>query len=456
MPVMTLHEKQEWTMDSTSRFIICVSGIQGGKTTIGTLWFLREIYESYRKGQRGDWLIAAPTAKILQQSTLPKFRQFFPKDWGEWREQRQCFDLKWTMPGGDEPCRIYVRSTDEPDHLEGMTILGAWMDEAGQMKTQAWVNIQGRLSINLGRCIMTTTPYAMGWFWRDIVKRAHKRNREAVIPVGGDGADSPTFDKSIEMFSWTSADNPAFPREEFERARATLPDAIFKRRYCGQFTRLEGLVYSEFDYEKHVIEAFPVPGEWKRFAGMDFGQAKPSAIVCVAEEPAVLEDKEHGIAAKPSCFYIYSEFYKAGSLLHQMAEFLNREPLSYTLADPSAQQEIAELSRFFGVKRVLNADNEIDVGTQRVNSLFKENRLKIFRNRAPNVLDEIETYHYREPSLDRETADKPVAVKNHAMDAMKYAFSRTREGIYGPRKNYAAKRFARRAIERQVDRVTGY
>jgi len=170
----------------------------------------------------------------------------------------------------------------------------------------------------------------------------------------------------------------------------------------------------------------------------------------------VLEDKEKGIKAKPSCFYVYGEFYKAGALLHQLAEYLNQEPLSYTLADPSAAQEIAELTRFFGVKRVINADNEIDVGIQRINSLFKEDRLKILKNRAPNVLDEIETYHYREPSLDRETADKPVAVKNHAMDAMKYAFSRQRDGIYQTRRAHAKQRFSRQSVYRKVDSVTGY
>src|SRR5262245_27894960 len=126
----TPHIGQQYTLDSKARFIADITGLQGGKTTGGAIWFLREIYESYKRGERGNWLIAAPTVKILQQSTLPKFREFFPNDWGSWKEQKQCFELAW----GDS---IFVRSTDEPDHLEGMTVRGAWIDEAGQIDAEA-------------------------------------------------------------------------------------------------------------------------------------------------------------------------------------------------------------------------------------------------------------------------------------------------------------------------------
>ena len=68
----------------------------------------------------------------------------FPKDWGIWKEQKKAYKLNW-LNGDGEDCYIYVRSTDDPDLLEGMTLLGAWLDEAGKMKAETWTNIQGRL-----------------------------------------------------------------------------------------------------------------------------------------------------------------------------------------------------------------------------------------------------------------------------------------------------------------------
>src|SRR5215470_17990390 len=138
---MKLFKQQQEALEEEERFIITIYGIQGGKTTIGSVWMCKGIYQDFQEGKRGaDYLIAAPTEKILQQSTLPKFKSILPRDWAVWHENRKVFELAW----GD---RIFVRSTDEPEHLEGMTIRRAWLDEAGQMKSQVWVNIQGRTAI---------------------------------------------------------------------------------------------------------------------------------------------------------------------------------------------------------------------------------------------------------------------------------------------------------------------
>ena len=72
------HPGQQLVLDSPRRFIATISGVQGGKTTVGAIWLLREIYKDYEAGIQGDYLIVAPTNKIIQQSTLVKFRELFP------------------------------------------------------------------------------------------------------------------------------------------------------------------------------------------------------------------------------------------------------------------------------------------------------------------------------------------------------------------------------------------
>lgn len=425
---LTLHKQQDKVLDSTARFIGCVSGIRGGKTTIGAIWLLQQIQTDHQTGRYGDYLICAPTNKILEQSTLPKFKEYFPKDWGVWKEQKSYFELQWKRPGSDEPCRIYVRSLDEPDSIEGMECRAAWIDEVGKVKHQGWINVQGRLSVTQGRAILTTTPYAVNWFYKEVWKRAH------------DG------DKDYEVITWSSVDNPVFPREEYERAKRTLPKAIFERRYNGQFTRLEGLVYPEFDEEAHIVDSFDVPSSWLRFGGLDFGKSNPNAILCIAQDP------------QTKIFYVYREFYQAETLLKTISQFLHNQDLAYVLADTQAAQNIMELNRFYGNRNVKTADKNKDTGIARIRGLLAEGRLKFFRGRTEKTLDEIQEYHYATPDADGFNNDKTVDKNNHCMDALRYAFSRPIQGLYTNYEGAARGKKKKRVSDRAyiIDEVTGY
>jgi PBSX family phage terminase large subunit len=312
---------------------------------------------------------------------------------------------------------------DEPNSIEGMDILAAWMDEAGLMKQESWINVQGRLSMSKGRCIITSTPYAINWFYRDVYLNK----------------DNPEFD----IIAWNSTDNPKFPKDEVERMKKSLPKAIFERRYLGKFTRLEGLVYAEFDEDFHVVEPFDIPDDWVCFGGLDFGRSNPNAIVCIAQD------------ISNNTFYVYKEFYRSETLLQTISQFLHNEKMSYVLADTQSAQLIAELQQFHGNKNVKEADKTIDVGIERVRSLLQEGRLKFFRDRCPRTLDEIKQYHYAASTGERDASEKPVAKDNHAMDALRYAFSRPMQGLYAHRaKKKVSQRFSRRLVE--ADPFTGY
>lgn len=423
---LKLHPAQDRIISTLRRFIVALSGIQGGKTTVGGVWICQKLQKDREAELVGDYLICAPTVKILQQSTIPKFKEIFPPDWGEWKEQRQCFDLAW---GG----KIFVRSTEDPDHLEGMTLLAAWMDEAGQMKEQAWINIQGRLSIHEGPCLLTTTPYMDGWFW------------ELVRSIRDDQ------DPDYEFVTWKSVDNPGFPKAEYERAKRRLSKAVFERRYEGKLARMEGLIYADVDDNNYSAQMV-IPGAWKRFAGIDFGRAM-TAIVFVAEEPEEWKTDpktNEKKLVKPSVYYVYREFYKSQVLLREISAHLQREEIAYILGDPRSAQEIAELQKVYGIKHIQKADNKVDIGIERIATLIKENRLKFIKKRVPNTVEELELYHFAPGQ------EVPVKAKDHAMDALKYAFSRQIKTLYQHRVKRQTRRFSSRLARVQPDPFTGY
>lgn len=436
-------------LSAKERFPVVVTGIQAGKTTVGSVWLCKKLYEDYQAGIKGDYLLAAPTVKILQQSTLPKFREILPSDWAVWNENSKVFKLAW---GG----HIWVRSTDDPDYLEGMTIRAAWLDEAGQMKHQVWINVQGRLSVAKGPCLLTSTPYNMGWFNREIVKRAHRSMEwTETSPDKFDLVEknNPNGDKDIAGFSWSSNFNPSFPKDEFERMKLQLRKELFEMRYMGKFTQLAGLVYPDFNIDKDVVEPFAIPPEWERLGGQDFGKENPTCILAIARNP------------EENVYYVFKEFYKSNSLLAEQAEFINSNALRLVWADPQSAQLILELNRSYHLGQVKGANNDIAFGIERITALFKSGQIKIFKN-CINLIEELGEYHYPSPDNDGETKDKPVPKKNHACDALRYAFSKAqgkRLQPLDPLDTLGSKRNSRRRVWNQVTRgsierdpITGY
>lgn len=426
------HPGQQLVLDSPRRFIATISGVQGGKTTVGAVWLLQEVYKDFEAGINGDYLVVAPTNKILQQSTLVKLKELLPSDWGVYKEQKQVYELKW---GG----RIFVRSAEDPNYLEGMTLRRVWADEAGQMKAAVWIILQARVAIHQGRILMTSTPYAQNWYYRDIYKQAGWMNGEL----------QPGKNIDVEVIAWGSADNPAFPKEEQARAKASMSEALYERRYCGKFTQLEGLVYP-FD-DTTITQPFDVPSEWKRFGGMDFGKSDPTAILDIAEDPA-----NH-------IFYIVGEYYQSNGLLKNMVEWISNRPMSRVLADPQSAQLIEEIRRYYGLGQVQPADKQtIEVGVERLTALLREGRLKVFAN-CKNTIEEFGMYHYPSPDPDKIQKDAPVDKDNHAMDALRYAFNKPLDGVFYKRqeeRKEGRKKFVplvtRSNWAQGLNKVTGY
>ena len=363
-----LFPHQAKALRGTKRFTALIGGTGGGKTFTGPVW----LYQEISRYPGDQFFVIAPTYKMLTRATVPMLIETFR---GTQAEGEYKLSLgQYILPSGGI---IWFGSADNPETLEAGQYKAAWLDEAGQMKYQVWVVIQARLGQKLGKALLTTTPYAMNWLYSEFYKR-YKEN-----------------DPDYEVINFASTDNPLYPKEEFERARKTLSPILFEMRYQGYFRKMEGLVYPEFN-TNHIVDDFPVPTDWTRIGGMDFGFNNP----CVVHYGAIDSD---------DVLYVYHETYRQGALLSQIAEDMEKE--IYTLADPSGLQHIEEL-RALGVD-IAAADNEVNAGIERVNERIRTGRLKIFRS-CKNLIDEFETYHWQEGK------DKPFKEGDHCMDSLRY------------------------------------
>lgn len=450
---------QQLILDAPERFILAIAGAQAGKTTIGAVWFVNLIGENYAaRSAAGDekprqWMICVPKYGTFEQSTQAKFEEFLPKDWCKdgFKAQRKCYDLVW----GD---KIFVRSMDEPESMEGATLSGSWMDEFGDMPEEAWIYMQARLARYRGRCIMTTTPY-LGKFW--VKKAVYHRAGRLVSNDNGDCHDkkieSPDSDPNILAVKWKTKDNPALDPQDIERQRAFLTPEMFELRYEAEFTSPQGLVYKSFT-DDDIIKPFAIPDEWRKFGGVDFGFGSTTAAVCVAEKPLEPTDKPGTLPT----FYVYRELYRKGVFLEQLAMFLNQERMGRVLGDPRGAQEMAELSRVYGVQHLGKADNSVIPGCEKINSLFQQKRLKVFSS-CPETILELREYHHKSENSNKDSDGLPAKVHDHAVDSLRYAFSRDSSKVYhtNPRSikyqvMHSVRPVARRSTMGQADRFTGY
>lgn len=415
-----------------------LAGKRGGKSYAGGAWFVREIQTNHDLGKHGDYLIVAPNNKKLRDAALPAFELFVPRVWIVPSKERGLFREKnseYVLACG---CKVLVRSADDPNALESMTILAAWVDEMGVMPQKAWENLLARVLSTGGRILMTTTPYTTQfWLKTQIYDAAMWKNGEKLV---GDDLDA-----DIEVVKWRTSDSPFIPKDDIEKARKRMSPEAFELAFEAEFTKPYGLVYPEFDTETHVVPPHSIPAH-SRFGGLDFGFGSRTAVIGVVEIPGK-ESKD-----LPE-YIVFREFYKSKSALLEVANAAQSMGMQYALGDPRGAQEMSELGRAYGVRNLQKADNSVEVGIERIRALFREGRLKIF-SCCPNLIRELQSY-------SRNDDGDPVKKDDHAVDALRYAFSKDRSGFYQSWQTTSARRNNFKADnphsrDQQISSITGY
>lgn len=401
-----LHPGQIQANESRARFIVVTAGTQGGKTSYGPYWLLREI----RLRGPGDYLIVTPTFQLLERKLLTEFNRLFSQrlrlgryhssptrifrfsDAGERRMHPQRYDpaVRTTVQFG---------YADNPDSLESMTAKAAWCDEAGQkkFKLEAWHAILRRLSLAQGRVLITTSVYAPHWL-KHLVDASN----------GGD--------KSIDVIRFDSVQNPAFPLEEYQRAQRDLPRWKFNMLYRGMFEKPAGLIYDCIDTATQRFPRFTIPTAWRRFLGLDFG-AQNMAATFWAEEPDTKK------------LYCYRTYHAAGeSAQGHVRRILHGEHgLPHSVGGSPSEDEWRAEFRRAGLPVRRPKISDVEVGITRVYGAWQRGELYAFDD-LTEFWQELTTYsrvlnEHGEPTEKIE--DKETF---HLLDSMRYIISDYKRG----------------------------
>jgi hypothetical protein len=414
---VSLHPGQTEAWDSTARFTFIFAGTQSGKTSFMPLWMWREIQRTWRQGEPNDYLAVTASYDLFKLKLLPAFRELFEhtlrvgRYWsgsrvieladpatGEFRASR-CDDA---MAG-----RIILRSASAGGGLESATARAAVLDECGldEFPLEAWEAVLRRLSLSQGRVLAGTTVYNLGWTKAEVYDRWARG------------------DPDYRVVQFDSTENPAFPAEEFQRARDTMPEWRFRMLYQGQFARYAGMVYDCWDESLHVVDDHPLPPSWPRWVGIDPG-AVNTAMVWLAENP------DTGV------FTLYRESLRGGLSTRDHCRRAVQDGALENVAGwfggaPSEDQQRMDWAAE-GVPVMRPPVSDVEAGIARVYALLKARRLVVFRS-CRGVLDEIGSYRRRVDANGQvleEIVDKRAF---HRMDALRYVVA----GAAGGRVQYA-------------------
>ena len=381
--IYPLHDAQKEVLGSGARFTAAVAGTGGGKTVLGPLWLAKRIKKLVSSGMTKGLIgmVIAPTYKVLSRATIPTLIETFrgTKLEGKYLETKGIYQLPRGMG------LIYLLSADNPDGLEGGQLnIGAWLDEAGQMTHKAWFAICRRTGVNQAPIFITTTPYTQNWLKYDVVKRYTEGDPNYFVKM------------------WASISNPAYPLDEYNRAKGSMSAQSFEMMYNGQFTMLEGLVFPDLGacvYDDTGI----IRPRGRLVGGIDFGWRDP---FCAIGADWYIDEE-----TKRDVLDIYFERYKSKIPLEDHAKALVKGTVWY--ADPSEPEGIKYLN---GQKiAVLKGKNPISLGISAVNERIMTKRLKI-SSKCQNLIIEAENYQYPEGN----TSEEPMEGMDHAMAALRY------------------------------------
>lgn len=390
------HAGQARAWRSKRRFVLMLAGTQGGKTSFGPWWLYNEI------GQcgPGDYLAVTATYDLFKLKFLPEMRRVFEATlrWGAFH----AGDM--VIVSSDNQSRIILRSAQAPGGLESGTIKAALLDECGQdgFRVEAWEAVQRRLSLAQGRVLAGTTPYNLGWLKQQWYDRWQ------------------AGDTDYDVIQFESVANPVFPQAEFERMRRTLPAWKFNMFYRGQYSRPAGLIYEDYDEAIHCVKPFPIPAEWPRYVGIDFG-AIHTALIWIAEDTA------------RKAYYVYRESLEGNKTTAEhvrgaLAQAANERVVGWYGGAASEKQPRWDWTAA-GVHVQEPRVADVESGIDRVIGLFKNKQLFIFDTCA-GLRDELGTYarqldengQVMEKIKDKETY--------HRLDALRYGVIGTARGVF--------------------------
>jgi len=191
-----------------ARFRTVCTGRRFGKT----LCMAAEILDRGGRVAGGDYGWVAPTYGVAERG-VEAFRTIAP----DFVRVVGRMPTRVEFEGLAGPCRVFMLSADNPDSIRGFGFHGIVVDEAAAVPVDVWNYVlRPTLAQTLGWGVFISTPAGRNWFY-DMFTRGVERQ------------------EGFRSFTFPSNVSPYFPAKEWEDARRTLPEDVFRQEYMAEF-----------------------------------------------------------------------------------------------------------------------------------------------------------------------------------------------------------------------------
>lgn len=397
---LSLHSNQFKAFSDPSRRVMLVSGRRFGKSRVQLVRAFHRCLttriESYDTLSPPLILLAMPTLVMARRVLWRPLQQIFENVPGV---KINKSEKRITVPGCPD---VLVGGLDNYDSLRGLKIIHALIDESQDVPLSVLEEVifPAMADTPGSTAFLTGTPKGKAhWFYKYSQR------------------------SDVSFHNYKTSDNPYIPRDEIERARATLPASVFEQEFNASFVNFEGRIFV-FDTELHTVPDYqPAIGD-VCIAGLDFGDVNPALTVIALRDMT---------GKKPQAIIIEAIQYGDGrnpvsqhELFNNILQICNKHKVTRLFCDPSRPAAIMDIRTHGkandcrGMIKAIAGDNKISSGNGTINAMFHSGSLKVLSN-LDTFCDELISYH-RQINRHGEYLDAVAPGQtDHRTDSARYA-----------------------------------
>lgn len=387
------------TQMATSRMNVWEGSVRSGKTIASIIAWIDYV----RRGPRGDLLMVGKTERTLKRNILGPIVEMLGK-------RARLVEGAGEMWIGTQ--RIYLVGANDvraEQKIRGMTLAGAYVDEATLIPESMWRMLGTRLSVRRAQLFATTNPDNPRHWLKLILDQASTWLRPDGTVVRGGG------ELDLTRFSFTLADNPHLDPEYLKALKAEY-QGLWRRRFIlGEWVIAEGAIYDMWDESRHVVPAAAVPRMDRMVAvGIDYGTRNPFAaeLVGIAAGKLWALDQWRWDSAAQKRQLTSQQYAEA------VKGWVANRGIEWIYVDPSAA-DFRQTLYSAGVPGVMAANNDVVPGIRTVASMLGADKLMI-SDACTGLISEFAGYAWDEKAALL-GQDKPIKVNDHDLDALRYA-----------------------------------
>ena len=411
------HDKQRLFHQCDVKSKLYIGGNRSGKTTGGIiedLWWAtgRHPYRPVPSGGVRGRIVSVDFVNGIEKNIIPQLKQWCPVGdlrGGSWET---AYDKGLRTLHFKNGSFIELMSYDQDlDKFSGTSRHFVHFDE--EPPEDIYTENLARLVDTHGSFWITMTPIeGMTWIYETLYEPATLGSEEVFV---------------VEV---SMTDNPYLNREAVEAFLSKLtPDERTAREH-GRFVQLGGLIYKDFNVERHVVEPFSPPADWLVVASLDHGYNNPTAWLwhAVSQDGTVVTFHEHYMSGWTIELHAQE--------VHRVNALYRREPDFY-IGDPSIAQSNAVSGTSIHTEYVTRGlpivlgTNDVKAGINRVARYLKVrgdgNPNWVITNNCVETVKEMRRYRWKTYASKRianahNLQEEPHKKNDHCMDSLRYFF----------------------------------